>query len=351
MSPKQRAVAERCLVSLANHCLSKGNDPRSIRAKKNTLLDFWGYCRKVPGETQPEDFEQWSANSLVMSRQVVASTQRKYQNDARASYRYWVNSPAIRNSVRALIGCDIVQVSTPENSITHRQPRELTGRKERRSFTAKEERQFFRGIKEEIAFAHASGSKSLRSLQRDQVMFFFQSIAGPRETETVTVNLNSFEANPDFPEFGDFGMVRIWGAKTKTWRTVPVDDPALPPLLMWYVEKIRPSFLSPHNPDETAMFLSERGTRMSYSGLYSRFRICAELSNMPDELTPHSLRHTSISSDTMEGSSLTATQKKHGHTYASSTQAYTHFPDEFVRGEHGRITRARMKNAKGSSRG
>ncbi|MCR6480422.1 tyrosine-type recombinase/integrase [Variovorax sp. ZS18.2.2] len=351
MNAKQLAVADRCLVSLRNHRTSKGNHALSIRSQRNTLLDFWSYCRKVPGETQPEDFEQWSTNSLVMDRQVVASTQRKYQNDVRAAYRYWVDSSAIRNNVRAQVGCDIVQVSTPENSITHRQPRELNGDKQRRSFSAKEERQFFRGIKEGIAFAHANGSKSLRSLQRDQVTFFFQTIAGPRETETVTVNVDSFEENPDFPEFGDYGMVRIWGAKIKAWRTVPIDDPALPPLLKWYVENVRPLFLSADNPDEKAMFLSERGTRLTYSGLYSRFRICAELSNMPVELTPHSLRHTSISSDTMAGSSLTMTQKKHGHTYASSTQAYTHLADEYVRGEHIRITRARMKNAKASGNG
>jgi site-specific recombinase XerD len=348
MDAKRCAVVERCLSSLKNHRHSKGDSALSIQGQKNTLLDFWTLCGKVPGETLPEDFERWST-SLAVARMVATSTQRKYQSDVRSAYRYWAESAAVRNYVRSTIGCDIIQVSTLENSVLHRRDRELNGKKQRRGFSAKEERQFFRGIKEAIGFAYASGSKSLRSLQRDQVMFFFQTTVGARETETITVNIGSFEANADFPEFGDYGMVRIWGAKTKEWRTVPIDDPALPPLLKWYVEEVRPLFLPANKIDEKAMFLSERGKRLSYGGLYSRFRICAELSQMPPELTPHSLRHTSISNDTTAGVSLTLTQRKHGHTYASSTQVYTHLPDEFVRGEHNRITRARIKDAKGSN--
>jgi site-specific recombinase XerD len=256
-----------------------------------------------------------------------------------------VDSPTLRNFVRSKIGIDVVQVSNAENSIIHRRERELEADNSSRNFTDEEENKFFERLDFEIALAHQGRSKSLRSLQRDKAIFHTQRVLGLREGEVLALGVRSFQNNPDFPEFFQFGIARVYSKKTKKWRNVAVDDPTLPAILKWYIGKVRPQFLAKAAEGEDALFLSERGTRLTYAGYYSRFILAAQRSNMPRELHPHCLRHSSVTHDNMEGVSYTAIQIKHGHSNPSTTQVYTHIPDAFVKAEHKRITDARMRRA------
>jgi site-specific recombinase XerD len=317
-----------------NWRLSRRNQLHTIEADLSTIDGFLRFAQGIPGEATPEHFERWSANLFHVKR-VAASTQRRYQSSVRGFFDYVSAEPRFRNEVRRTLGVDVVQVSTPENSIVHKRERELERENLRRSFTPQEAQAFFEYIDREIAIAWRSRTKSLHVLQRDKVLFSLIYDCGLRASEVLGVNLDSFERNPNFPEFGDFGAVWVYGKGAKH-RLVVILDPSVAQLLAWYLKHIRPKMLN--GPDEDrALFLSERGHRLTYHGLSQRFNAIRDACFLPKSLVPHCLRHTAISNAAQAGMSIEAIRQRSGHEFAATSQTYMHLGDTFVQGEAARI--------------
>lgn len=339
-SRKHLKVLDESLDVYERHRHSCRHSLDSIKDGVSVLMGFFSHCGKVPGETMPEDFESWSA-SLRM-RGVTKETQRKYQSTVRSFYKILLATPRLRNLVRTELGLDIEDVITSDNYIVHRNDRELGPDSPRTGLTEEQEITLFDSLESRITDAfHGNSGESLRSLQRDKVAIALHGALGTRETELLQLNIDSCEPNPKFPEFGRFGFFHVYGGKTSTWRCVAIDDPTLPPLLMWYVEQVRPKFYP--EPGERALLLSERGSRLSYSGYYARFKQALLAAGLPLSLVPHCMRHTSVSTEAMDGMSPHANQQKHGHKFPATTQTYTHFPDGFIMNEFERVTTLRMK--------
>lgn len=342
LTAEQRVLLEELLKAYRAFRGSKRHKLRTIEADEATLLDFFTHARGIPGQAQPEHFERW-ANHLYLERKVAASTQRGYQNTVRLFFDYVLGQPRLRNAIRRAMGQEAVQVATPENCIVHRRERELEADSARRSFTDLECAAFFERIDLEIALAYTQCSKALRSLQRDKALFSAVLELGLRASEATGLNIDSFEPNHDHPSMGAFGVARVYGKGSK-WRRVPALKPALSRVLQWYVEHVRPSYLAGAVPGEKALFLSERGARLSYSAFYQQFTRIKELAGLPTELVPHCLRHTSVSNDDMGGLSLEANRLRHGHTYGSTLQGYMHHPDTYVREEFGRAIKKNLQD-------
>lgn len=317
-----------------NWRLSRRNQLRSIEMDLRTIDAFLRFAQCIPGEATPEDFERWGAH-LYRVKRVAASTQRRYQSGVRAFFDYVEAEPRFRNEVRRTLGVDIVQVSTPENSIVHKRERELERENLRRSFTPDETHAFFSYIDREIAIAWRSHTKSLHVLQRDKVLFALVHDCGLRAAEVLGINLDSFERNPNFPEFGDFGAVWVFGKGSKH-RLVVILDPTVAQLLAWYVKSIRPKLLNGPDTDR-AFFLSERGVRLTYRAFNRRFNFIRDACFLPDSLVPHCLRHTAISNAAQAGMSIEAIRQRSGHEFAATSQTYMHLGDSFVQGEASRI--------------
>jgi site-specific recombinase XerD len=303
------------------------------------ILDFLRHAGGIPGQVTPSDFERWSAH-LFRERGIVASTKRKYQASVRVFFDYLLREPRYRNRIRQALGNDIIQVATPENCIPHRQQRELD--KDRRAFTQDEIEQLFGVIEQQIGFAYHAGSKSLRAHQRDKAALWLIYKLGLRADELLSLNLGSFEPNPDFPEFGANGYARVLG-KGHKWRTVTTLDVSVALILEWYVNQVRPLYLDKAAPGEQALFLSERGHRLSYAALYRQYRFYKDLCGLAIELVPHCLRHSSVSHNDTQGLSLEANRLQHGHTYSATTQTYMHHPDQFVSQEFSRIIQKNLR--------
>lgn len=342
-TPEQAPVLTELLQAYQIHRGSKRHKLKTIRGDEATLMDFFKHAGAIPGEVQPDDFERW-ANHLYLERGVVPSTQRGYQNVVRTFFDYVLRQPRLRNTVRRQLGLEVVQVATPENCIVHARDRELERESARRAFSDAEAKTFLDRIDQEITHAFAQRSKALRSHQRDKALFSTVLEFGLRADEAIGLNLDSFEPNPDHPAMGAFGMVRVFGKGSK-WRQVPALHVALSEVLQWYVEHIRPQYQAKSDEDDKALFLSERGTRLSYAGFYRQYTAMRERAGLPKELVPHCLRHTSVSNDDMGGLSIEANRLRHGHTYASTLQGYMHYPDKYVREEFGRAILRNLDSA------
>jgi integrase/recombinase XerC len=101
-------------------------------------------------------------------------------------------------------------------------------------------------------------------------------------------------------------------------RSVPIGGPALTALAAWLEQ--RPSLAQ---ADEAALFVSQRGTRLTPSQLRVRLKQQAIQAGLPTHVHPHMLRHSFASHLLQSSGDLRAVQELLGHAHISTTQVYT----------------------------
>ena len=145
---------------------------------------------------------------------------------------------------------------------------------------------------------------------RDRAMFELMYSSGLRLAELVGIDLDAIDLEDR--------TVRVTGKGAKT-RVVPFGTKAL--------EALRPWLLSRRElceSDETALFVSRRGSRLAPRSVQARLGEWARRQSLPMHVHPHMLRH-SFASHLLESSGdLRAVQELLGHASISTTQVYTH---------------------------
>jgi integrase/recombinase XerC len=101
-------------------------------------------------------------------------------------------------------------------------------------------------------------------------------------------------------------------------RSVPVGGAALLALQAWLACR---SALA--HAGETALFVSQRGTRLGANQLRVRLRALALHAGLPTRVHPHMLRHSYASHLLQSSGDLRAVQELLGHASISTTQVYT----------------------------
>jgi integrase/recombinase XerC len=76
-------------------------------------------------------------------------------------------------------------------------------------------------------------------------------------------------------------------------------------------------------PDEPALFVSRRGTRLTASQVRSRLTAQALAAGLPTHVHPHMLRHSFASHVLQSSGDLRAVQELLGHANITTTQVYT----------------------------
>jgi integrase/recombinase XerC len=101
-------------------------------------------------------------------------------------------------------------------------------------------------------------------------------------------------------------------------RSVPVGSAALDALRAWL--QVRSQMA---DTDEPALFVSQRGTRLSPAQLRARLKAQALQAGLPTHVHPHMLRHSYASHLLQSSGDLRAVQELLGHASISTTQVYT----------------------------
>jgi integrase/recombinase XerC len=120
----------------------------------------------------------------------------------------------------------------------------------------------------------------------------------------------------DLPPEGD-ATAHVLGKGSKR-RSVPVGRAAQAALRAWL--QMRPTLAG---ADETALFVSQRGTRLSPGQLRLRLKAQALRAGVPTHVHPHMLRHSFASHLLQSSGDLRAVQELLGHASISTTQVYT----------------------------
>ncbi|MDD3482113.1 tyrosine recombinase XerC [Azovibrio restrictus] len=148
--------------------------------------------------------------------------------------------------------------------------------------------------------------------RRDQAMFELFYSSGLRLAELASLNLDVLEGM--LVE----GEVRVLGKRSKV-RLVPVGSKAREALAAWAA--VRQQLAAPEEP---ALFVSQRGSRLSLRMIQERLRLRALQAGITIRVHPHMLRHSFASHVLQSSGDLRAVQEMLGHASIASTQVYTH---------------------------
>jgi len=156
-------------------------------------------------------------------------------------------------------------------------------------------------------------SNDVLDIRDTAIMELFYS-SGLRLSELVAINIKDF--------LDDKEMLEVVGKGSKT-RLVPIGKLAREAIEQWL--KKRPELIrSNANVNEPALFLSQRGKRISRRTVEHRLSQQAVSHSSNQHLHPHMLRH-SFASHLLESSGdLRAVQELLGHANITTTQIYTH---------------------------
>ncbi len=165
---------------------------------------------------------------------------------------------------------------------------------------------------------------------RDRAIVELAYGAGLRLAEMAALDLQDLSLKE--------GLVQVVG-KGKKERLVPLGRFARQALLAWLAVR------GQHNPQGlAALFLSQRGTRLSHRAIQQRFEQAGLKQGMPQRVHPHMLRHSYASHLLESSGDLRAVQELLGHSDIGTTQIYTHLDFQHLARVYDR-THPRAKHA------
>jgi integrase/recombinase XerD len=156
--------------------------------------------------------------------------------------------------------------------------------------------------------------------ERDMALLEVLYASGMRVTELVSLNVTDIDF--DSRE----AKVKVKGKKANSKeREIPLSGSA-PEVLKTYLKHGREQLI--HDPNEPALFLNNRGQRLTRQGLWLIIKHYVEAVGISTEVTPHTLRHSFAAHKLSQGKSLQDIQKLLGHANISTTQVYAHLSQE-----------------------
>jgi len=168
-------------------------------------------------------------------------------------------------------------------------------------------------------------------IERDRAILELLYSSGLRLAELVDLDIGDVDMND--------ATVHVTGKGNKD-RVVPVGRQALKALRQWSITR---SDLA--DADEKAMFVSNRGTRISSRSVQARVKHWAKKQGIDANVYPHLFRH-SFATHVLESShDLRGVQELLGHANISTTQVYTHLDFQHLAQIYDQThPRARKKN-------
>jgi integrase/recombinase XerC len=147
-------------------------------------------------------------------------------------------------------------------------------------------------------------------VDRDRAILELLYSSGLRLAELIDLNVDDIDSRD--------ATVRVTGKGNKD-RIVPVGSKALNALERWHKTRLQ---MADH--EESALFVSNRGCRLSHRSVQARITYWAKRQGIDSNVYPHLFRH-SFASHLLESShNLRGVQELLGHSNISTTQIYTH---------------------------
>lgn len=148
---------------------------------------------------------------------------------------------------------------------------------------------------------------------RDRAILEFLYSTGARISEVVDLDVDDLH-------FAQDAVVRLFGKGSKE-RVVPVGGYAQR-AVSDYLVRARPS-LAAMGKGTPALFLNQRGGRLSRQSVWLLLSKAAERAGITTEVSPHTLRHSFATHLLEGGADVRVVQELLGHASVTTTQIYT----------------------------
>ncbi len=158
--------------------------------------------------------------------------------------------------------------------------------------------------------------------QRDQAILELFYATGIRVSELINLKIDDINMENQ--------MVKCLGKGSKE-RIIPFGSKAHQSLSL-YLKEVRLRLAK--DPKENALFLNNRGERLSRQGIFFLVKKHARKAGIEKKVTPHTLRHTLATHLLENGADLRSVQEMLGHSDISTTQIYTHVSRKWIKEEY-----------------
>lgn len=275
--------------------IEKGLSNNSVQAYSTDLHQFWRFLasKNLSWTDVEADLVTRFLNELA-SRSVSPRTRARKVSALRSFFDYLVDEQILENNPCAYISAPKLAKELPK--ILNEQ--------------------------ETLALLEAP-TLDKPSGYRDRAMLEVLYGSGLRVSELVDLNVGDID---------ELGFVRCLGKGNKE-RIIPLGRPALQ-ATQSYLNYARVRFVK--NPKERALFLNQRGRRLTRQGFWKIIKSWAKTAGIEKNISPHMLRHSFATHLLRHGADLRSVQEMLGHADLATTQIYTHLDRGHLRDVYGK---------------
>ena len=285
---------DNALQSFLDHLtIERGLSSNSISAYRRDLAKFSDFLDK-----EKLDFERLSEDEIISFEvwlkglgMAVTSTNRNI-SALKSFYKYLAQEFSTNNPVSAVLS----------SKVPRRLPKALT-------------------IKEITSLIDSTKREGDPISLRDHAIIELLYGTGARVSEIVGIDINDF-AQSDV-EGNPITTLKLRGKGSKE-RIVPLGSFAKN-ALDEYLVRIRPNLLSKSKSArvETALFLNQRGSRLSRQSAWQMISDAADATGLSGKVSPHVFRHSYATHLLDGGADIRVVQELLGHASVTTTQIYT----------------------------
>jgi integrase/recombinase XerD len=285
---------ENALQSFLDHLtIDRGLSSNSISAYRRDLAKFSDFLL-----TEKLDFERLSENEIISfevwlkSLGMAVTSINRNISALKSFYKYLAQEFSTNNPVSA----------RASSKVPRRLPKALT-------------------IKEITSLIDSTKREGDPISLRDHAIIELLYGTGARVSEIVGIDINDF-AQSDI-EGNPITTLKLRGKGSKE-RIVPLGSFAKN-ALDEYLVRIRPNLLSKSKSArvETALFLNQRGSRLSRQSAWQMISDAADSTGLSGKVSPHVFRHSYATHLLDGGADIRVVQELLGHASVTTTQIYT----------------------------
>jgi integrase/recombinase XerC len=295
--------------------------PTITRQRVRVVQRFRAFTGAWPWEWTAAQADAWVSQGAW-----AHSTVRNYQGSL-ALFLAYICDPRYGWPAACLERVGVAPTNTvlnEQNTAAH--VADYEGRPGRRPFTRAELQALFDAADQAVEDAARSPRKGWLAAFRDATLIKVTYGWGLRCREVAMLDVADFGANPAAPELGRYGVCHVRFGKAM--RGSPPRRRAVASVMPWavealaqYIQEVRP--LQGQAARGPALWLTERGERISPRRIDERFAVWRAAADLPVELSVHCLRHSYISHLVEDGADPVFVQHQAGHSFASTTAIYT----------------------------
>jgi len=174
-------------------------------------------------------------------------------------------------------------------------------------------------IEEVEALLRASGSLSTSSSLRDRLIIEILYGTGARVAELVGIDIS--DISKESLDGEDVTILKLRGKGSKE-RLVPIGKFAVS-ALDDYLVRLRPALLAKNSQNERALFLNNRGKRLTRQSAWTTVLNAAKEAGLQGRVSPHVFRHSYATHLLDGGADIRVVQELLGHASVTTTQIYT----------------------------